>query len=74
MKKFHSLFLFGLFIENEHDSVNYLNVNLNLVTGQHSPYHKPNNNLKYINFNSNHPKAITRTLVDNNLRHFIFIF
>lgn len=66
MEKFHNFFKrFGLSIsiKNEHNSVNYLDVNLNLITGLCSPYHKPNSNFKYINFNSNHLKAITRTLV-----------
>ncbi|XP_029654277.1 retinal homeobox protein Rx2-like, partial [Octopus sinensis] len=45
--------------------VNYLDVNLKLVTGLHSPYHKPNNNSKYINLHSDLLKAITRTLVNN---------
>lgn len=42
--------------------VNYLDVNLNLNTGKHSPYMKVNNNLKYVHSCSNHPPSITRNI------------
>ena len=36
-------------------SVNYLDVTLNLETGSHQPYRKPNDPPVYVNRDSNHP-------------------
>ena len=37
---------------------------MNLNTGTHEPYNKPNNNPLYININSNHPPKIIKNLKD----------
>ena len=42
--------------------VNFLDVSLNLSSGQYSPYMKPNNTLKYINVNSNHPPTVLKNI------------
>lgn len=66
MKKFHNFSKrFGLSISIENYSVNYLDVNLNLVTGLYNPFHKHNSGLKYINLYSNRLKAFRRNLVDS---------
>ena len=57
---------FGLRITVEANlkSVNYLDVHLDLATGIHKPYRKPNNPPVYINTSSNHPPVITRNIPD----------
>ena len=35
----------------------FLDVEVDLTTGTHKPYTKPNNTLLYIDVNSNHPKS-----------------
>ena len=40
----------------------FLDVELNLATGEFKPYRKPNDSPVYINANSNHPKTITDQL------------
>ena len=43
-------------------AVNFLNVTLNLTTGNYQPYNKPDNNLLYINIHSNHlPNIIKKS-------------
>ena len=38
----------------------FLDVEVDLTTGTHKPYTKPNNTLLYIDVNSNHPPSVTR--------------
>ena len=38
--------------------VDFLDLTLNLDTGFHKPYRKPNDHLQYIHTSSNHPKNI----------------
>ena len=42
--------------------VNFLDVTLDLKTGQHKPYMKPNNKLQYINVESSHPPTILKSI------------
>ena len=42
-------------IEVNQESVNYLDVNLNIKTGVYKPYLKDNNIPRYVNVGSNHP-------------------
>ena len=42
--------------------VHFLDVSLNLETGKHTPYRKPNDTPLYINKNSNHPPNIIKQL------------
>ena len=42
--------------------VNYLDVPLNLNDGTYKPYTKPNNEIKYIHKNSNHPRSVIRKI------------
>ena len=59
-----------LFKENELDiviqcnmkTVNYLDVTLNLENSTYRPYQKENNQIKYINIESNHPPSIIKQL------------
>ena len=57
-----------LFKENELDiqcnmkTVNYLDVTLNLENSTYRPYQKENNQVKYINTESNHPLSIIKQL------------
>ena len=59
-----------LFKENELDiiiqcnmkTVNYLDVTLNLENSTYRPYQKENNQIKYINTESNHPPSIIKQL------------
>ena len=41
---------------------NYLDVNFNLNDGTYKPYTKPNNEIKYIHKNSNHPPSVIRQM------------
>ena len=43
-------------------TVNYLDVTLNLENPAYRPYQKENNQIKYINIESNHPPAIIKQL------------
>ena len=45
--------------------VNFLDVTLNLSTGKYQPYNKPNNDPKYIDFNSNHPPSVTQNFAES---------
>ena len=40
----------------------FLDINLDLTTGKHKPYRKPNNPPMYINAKSNHPPSIIRNI------------
>ena len=59
-----------LFKENQLDiviqcnmkTVNYLDVTLNLENSTYRPYQKENNQIKYINIESNHPPSIIKQL------------
>ena len=42
--------------------MNFLDVTLDLDTGSHKPFHKPNEDLKYVNKDSNHPPVVINTL------------
>ena len=42
--------------------VNYLDVTFNLNDGTYKPYTKPNNEIKYIDKNSNHPPSVIRQI------------
>ena len=42
--------------------VNYLDVTFNLNDGTYKPYSKPNNEIKYIRKNSNHPPDVIRRI------------
>ena len=45
-----------------HQSVNFLDITLNLSDGTYAPHTKPNNVPLYINRNSNHPPAIIKQI------------
>ena len=45
--------------------VNYLDITFNLNDGSFRPYHKPDENVKYIHVNSNHPPNIIKQLPKN---------
>ena len=67
-KKLCELFgYYGLRIEIDcnHKIVNFLDVTLNLNTGLYYPYSKPNNIIKYINTQSNHPPTSIKNTVKN---------
>ena len=49
-------------IEVNKKVVNFLDVTLNLNSGQHMPYMKPNNALQYVNTKSNHPPAVIKNI------------
>ena len=42
--------------------VNYLDVTFSLNDGTYKPYTKPNNEIKYIHKNSNHPPSVIRQI------------
>ena len=42
--------------------VEFLDVKLDLNTGKHKLYSKPNNTLLYVNINSNHPQQVTNNI------------
>ena len=43
-------------------SVDYLDVTLNLETGTHQPYRKPNDTPVYVNCDSNHPPSVIKQI------------
>lgn len=49
-------------IEVNKTQVNFLDTTLNLTTGKHSPYTKPNNTNVYVHKASNHPPCILRNV------------
>ena len=42
--------------------INFLDTTLGVNTGQHKPYTKPNNTLRYVNIKSNHPPVTLRSI------------
>ena len=64
-KEFHQLFKekgFSLEIECNLKTVNYLDITLDLNTGNYKPYRKPNDETLYIHAKSNHPANILKQL------------
>ena len=51
-----------IFIQCNMKMVNYLDVTLNLENSTYRPYKKENNQIKYINIESNHPPSIIKQL------------
>lgn len=49
-------------IEVNKKMVNFLDVTLDLNSGQHMPYMKPNNTLQYVNTKSNHPPVVLKNI------------
>ena len=43
-------------------NANYLDVTFNLNDGTYKPYTKPNNEIRYIHKNSNHPPSVIRQI------------
>ena len=54
-----------LSIEANKTVINFLDITLDLSTGQYRPYMKPNNEIKYVSNLSNHPPAVTKNLPKN---------
>ena len=64
--KFKTEFKLSIINEKNLKILNFLDVTLNLNTGTHELYNKPNNNPLYINnINSNHSPNIIRNLPEN---------
>lgn len=63
--KFFKQFRLKLSILNEHNSVNFLDMNLSLSTVLYELYTKSNTNLMDINVHSNHPARIKMSFVEN---------
>ena len=55
-------FELDIVIECNKKVVNYLDVTFNLDDSTYRPYHKPDNNIQYINTQSNHPPNIIKQL------------
>ena len=49
-------------IEVNKKVVNFLDVTLDLKTGQYKSYMKPNNKLQYVNVHSSHPPSILKSI------------
>ena len=68
-KLLHRIFdeQFGLKITAEvnHQSVNFLDITLDLSDGSYRPYRKPSNDPIYVNSHSNHPPSIIRQLPES---------
>ena len=52
-------------IEANHKTVNFLDVTMNLTTGEYKPYIKPNNVPLYVHRESNHPPNIIKNIPEN---------
>ena len=46
--------------------VDYLHVTFNLNNGTYKPYHKPDDNVTYVNVQSNHPPKHNKTTTKKN--------
>ena len=53
-----------IIIECKKKEVDYLDITINLNDGTYKPYHKPDNNIQYINVESNHPPNIIKQIPD----------
>ena len=62
---FKNEFSLNIVSETNLEVVNFLDLTLNLPTGKHEPYNKPDNKLLYINVNSNHPPNIKKSLPES---------
>ncbi|KAK3737000.1 hypothetical protein QZH41_006438 [Actinostola sp. cb2023] len=49
-------------IEANKKVINFLDVTLDLNSGQYRPYMKPNNTLQYVNTDSNHPPTVLKNI------------
>ena len=65
IKIFEEDFDLSITYETNLKTVNFLDVTLNLTTGKHQPYNKPDNNPLYVNILSNHPPNIIKNLPGN---------
>ena len=65
IKTFKEDFNLSITCETNLKAVNFLDVTLNLTTGEYQPYNKPDNNPLYINILSNHPPNIIKYLPEN---------
>ncbi|XP_014780528.1 GATA zinc finger domain-containing protein 14-like, partial [Octopus bimaculoides] len=63
LHKFFSNLNLSITFENAYKTANFLDVTLNLSNSQHSPYHKPNQYLKYLNVDSNHHRSTFDNIV-----------
>ena len=54
-----------LVIEANKPVVNFLDITLDLTNGEFRPFMKPNNTIKYVSKQSNHPPAVTKNLPHN---------
>ena len=61
-------------IETNLKVVEFLDVELNLNTGIHKPFTKPNNTILYVDANSNHPPIIKKHPPISPKETFNFIF
>jgi hypothetical protein len=52
-------------IEANKKTVNFLDVTLDLTSGNYKPYMKPNNKLLYVHRQSNHPPALLKNIPHN---------
>ena len=51
-----------IIIEDPSTRIDFLDLEFDLCTHKYKPYKKPNNKLRYINYNSNHPKTILNAI------------
>lgn len=62
---FFARYSLSVSIINRFKVTNFLDVTLDLNTGIFIPFHKPNENLRYMSHYSNHPKSNIKSLVKN---------
>ena len=65
---------FLLEIETKLEQIDFLDVTLNLNTGLHLPYKKPNDTLSYINTSSNHPPQVIKQSATLCIYIYIYIY
>ena len=53
-----------LTIEANKKCVDYLDITLDLRTGEYKPFTKPGNTLQYVNRHSNHPPPVLRSILE----------
>lgn len=69
IKKLFKYWGFKIIIEAFLEEVCYLDVKLNIVTGDYGPYLKPLAKIQYVNIRSDQPRSVIKAILENiNLR------
>ena len=65
IRTFYKSYNMGIIFEPSVKVANFLDVTLRLNANDYKPFHKKNENLRYVNKKSNHPKAVIKSIVNS---------